>query len=68
MTRIDINEIKRLTDRLDEINRLPLTEIEWMDGDKPLEIAAGAIDEWRFVGLSNEAFIRLEGFRGWEPA
>jgi len=58
-TRIDINDVKRLLARRDEINRLELKDIAWMDGDKEIDIPLERLEQWRFVGLSNLCFVEF---------
>lgn len=62
--KIDVNEVIRLHNRLAEINRLPLEQIEWMDGDKKIEVAPDAIADFQFIGLCNVDFVMLEAWRG----
>lgn len=62
--KIDINEVTRLHNRLAEINRLPLEQIEWMDGDKKIEVTPEAVADFKFIGLCNEDFVMLQAWRG----
>ena len=67
--RIDVNEVKRLKERLREINALSLDQIEWYDGDTKVEVPPNWVEDWRFTGLNNADFIDtgayLEGV--WTP-
>jgi hypothetical protein len=61
MMRIDVEEVRKLRERLNEINAVPLAEIEWCEGGELITPPDGAIEEWRFMGLSNDQFVML----GW---
>ncbi len=58
--RIDVNEIKRIEERRREINSIPLENIEWVDGDMPVNIPAKHVEDWKFIGLSNCCFAETE--------
>jgi hypothetical protein len=66
--RVDINHVRRLIDELHKVNAVPFDEIEWCDGDTPIEIADEVRDEWKFTGLSNKSFVECEGWLGWKDA
>ena len=57
-TQISIMEVLGMEERRKQINAIPLEEIAWigMDG-KPFKPAEGVVDEWRFCGMTNIAFI-----------
>jgi hypothetical protein len=55
--RIDVEEIIKLQARRREINALDLKDITFYRDGKPVEIPDEAIEEWRFVGLSNIDFV-----------
>lgn len=55
--KVDINEVMRIQSRRREINSVPLADIEWTDGDKPVQIDPAIIQEFAFTGLSNVDFI-----------
>lgn len=56
MIQIDINEIFRLDERRREINRIPMEEIQWMDGDFPIHVTKETIKEWEFCGMGSFNF------------
>lgn len=58
--KIDINEIRKLMVKRDQINAIPFNEIEWMDGDTPLDITPEIAERWRFIGLCNTSFVEIE--------
>ena len=51
--KIDVNEIKHIKDRLAEINKIDLQNIQWMDGNKPIHMSEKFINDWKFIGLGN---------------
>jgi len=55
--KIDINEVKNIQKRMDEINSVPIEHIQWMDGDKEIIVSSEHIKEWKFIGLDNMSFI-----------
>jgi len=57
-TKISILEVLGMEARRKQINSIPLEEIEWIGTDgKPFKPAKGVVDEWRFCGMTNIAFI-----------
>ena len=66
--KIEISEIEKLTERLREINRLNLQDIQWIDENgKISSISPELIDEFKFTGLNNVDFIMSGFFRwGWD--
>lgn len=58
--RIDLEEVRALLNRKNEINALDIREIEWYEDGKPLEIPPECLDKWRFIGLTNVFFVELE--------
>lgn len=61
--RIDIEELRTIRERIKEINRTPLNEIEYHYNGELVDVSDELIDEWKFMGLSNFYFDRdmLEG-------
>lgn len=57
---VDIAELRTALDMLASINRMKLSDIDWIraDGTK-IEIPQQVIDDWRFWGLSNISFAEL---------
>lgn len=65
--KIDINEIRKLEARRQEINALDFDSIVWMEGDKEIQISKEKREEWRYIGLSNWGFVTME-FYAEQPA
>lgn len=57
--KVDINDVRVLHAGLHAINKIPLEELEFYDGDKPIPISANDLEEWRFTGLNNVDFITM---------
>lgn len=56
-TKILLSEILNLHQRINEINAIPLKDIEWYNDDGTIcDFSEEILDEWRFVGLSNFYF------------
>ena len=55
---IKISEIIELKERLSEINRLNLSDIDFIDYDNTLiKIEPSIIEDFKFTGLNNTDFI-----------
>ena len=54
---ISFEEVEALHKRLAGINRIPFADIEWTRGGQPLVVTPEEAEDWRFVGLSNTAFV-----------
>lgn len=63
---VDINEILEMYRRRREINAVDLRDIQWMNGDKPVEIPADIIEHWRFIGMTNCCFIETGYYKNGE--
>ena len=61
--RIAIEEIKYLQERLDEINKIPLTEIEFYENNEPRIINPNAFTTWAYVGMNNADFISTDYYK-----
>jgi hypothetical protein len=61
--KVDIEEVRRLTARIKEINQIPFYDIEWVDGDKTLQIPAEVREDWKFCGLSNVTFLECVDYK-----
>lgn len=57
---VNFNEVMRLIQVKNGINRIPLEEIEWVrdDGSK-IEFDSRLTEEWKFMGMSNVHFVEL---------
>lgn len=58
-TIVSFEEVEAIRARRQEINAIPFSEIEWTRGGKPLVLTPDEIESWRFVGMSNVAFIEF---------
>lgn len=57
MTRVDVETVMRIYEERRAINSIPLEEVEWYKDGKPMEIRPGAVEDFKFTGLSNTDFI-----------
>ena len=62
--KIDVGYVRRLREELDFINKLNLQQIEWYENGQKVEIDPKVLEEFKFVGLSNENFITMEFYKG----
>ena len=60
---ININEVKRLRKRLNEINSIPFDDILWYDDEKPIFIRPDIASEWKYIGLGNTMFITTDYYK-----
>lgn len=61
MTRVAIEEVKKLQARLDEINAIPFDKIEWTENGQPIAFDSEVKTFFKFTGLSNHCYI-VDGF------
>jgi len=54
--RVNLHELCAALDYMKSINEQDLCDIEWHRDGVPVVIPEEAIDEWRFVGLTNTYF------------
>lgn len=62
--RIDIEEVRRLYRRIEQINNTPMGEIDWYEDGNKVEIQPQTLNEWKFVGMSHVWFIMTEAYKG----
>lgn len=55
--RLDKEKLLALKAELDEINACDLSEIEFYEDGKRVEISAESIEAWKYIGLSNLYFF-----------
>lgn len=55
-----VERIQALLAELEEFNSNKLTDIELLQNGVVMNIPWEVIEEWRFVGMSNQAFVELE--------
>lgn len=56
--KVNVEEVKAIYERLDEINSVKLDDIEWYKGGKKIEIDADILRKYKWYGLPNSFFIR----------
>jgi len=58
MHQIHLDEVRQLKARLREINRIPLSEIQWLDAEgKIVNVDPKDLKFWKFTGLNNADFV-----------
>jgi hypothetical protein len=58
---VDIEKLRDAVAYIDLVNSAQLDRIEWVnavDSIDPIEPSAGAIRQWKFIGLSNAEFAK----------
>ncbi len=63
-TRVDVEKVEALFAARAAINVIPLEDIEWFEGGKPIAIPDGAVNDFINTGFSNVDFVQ---YRFWEP-
>ena len=53
---IDLNDLIKWLEFKKSINSEDLKNIQWLKDGKPVYVPPEAIDEWKYVGLSNIEF------------
>jgi len=68
MPKVKVSEIFALQNRLNEINRLNLEDIIFVDDqNEAIEIPHDIVDDFRFTGLNNTDFIISNFYKhGWD--
>ena len=62
-TRIDVEEIIKLKNRIIEIDKLKLENIDFYENDVKIEIYQSLLDSWEYIGLSNTYFIHTNYYK-----
>lgn len=58
MTKVNVDEVRRIKARRAEINHIPFEKIEWVDDNgNPVEVDPEWKAEWPFTGLCNCDFV-----------
>ena len=60
---IDVEEIIKLKNRIFEINKLKLENIDFYENDVKIEIYQSLLDSWDYIGLSNTDFIHTNYYK-----
>ena len=60
---IDISYVLHLRKELMKINKLDLTDINWVDKGRPVEVDPKVVEEFQFLGLNNTDFIAGQFYR-----
>lgn len=60
---VDINELKRVKEYLNSINKSNLCDITWMENGMEVVIPEHALDDWGNVGLNNADFILTGAYK-----
>lgn len=56
-TRVDVEDVFQNSDEQHRWNFPKLSQIEFYRDGKPVEVPEKLIEEWEFIGLSNDKFI-----------
>lgn len=60
-TPVYISYIRKLLDRIAELNSIPFDQIIWVDDSyQPLALTPEQIEAFKFTGLANKDFVALE--------
>lgn len=57
---VDVGYVRSLLSQLERINAIPLEQIDLFDGGERIDLTPEIIEEWRMIGMSNQAFIEME--------
>lgn len=59
MVNIEIEEVQRIFARLQEIDAIPFSEVNWLKDGKPLVLSPDLLEDFKHTGLTNCAFVEL---------
>lgn len=57
--RVKIEKVLDLLRQIEEINKYPLDQIEWIYNNESVKVNKKEIEDWKFTGLSNVSFIEI---------
>jgi hypothetical protein len=61
---IKVSEIRDLKERLNQINSIDISSIDFIDDDgKSIDIDSGKISDFKYMGLNNTDFIIYEFYK-----
>jgi hypothetical protein len=55
--KVDVEYVRFLKEELAAINKLDLSEIQFYEDDREIDISDEVLKEWQFTGLNNADFI-----------
>jgi hypothetical protein len=55
--RVDVEYVRFLKEELAAFNKLELSEIQFYEDDREVDISDEVLKEWQFTGLNNADFI-----------
>ncbi len=65
--KVDIETIRELKRKLDEINSVPFEDIEFFENGKRVGFDKNVVADWKFIGLNNVDFITTGHYKSeWE--
>lgn len=56
---VAIEDVERILALRSEINNLNLEDIVWTRNDNVIPVTKEAIDNWKFIGMTNTSFAEL---------
>jgi len=62
--KVDIEKVRELKRQLDEINSVPIEDIEFFENGKRVEFDKDVVADWKFIGLNNVDFITSGFYKG----
>lgn len=57
--RVKIEKVRDLLRQLEEINKYPIDQIEWIYNNESVKVSKKEVEDWKFTGLSNVSFIEI---------
>jgi hypothetical protein len=62
-TKVSVEEVKKLVNRIHEINKLDLSDIIWTENGVEIDVPLSRSLEFQFCGLSNVDFITTDCYK-----
>lgn len=57
---VNVDSVRRMLERLEQINEQPLESLRFVrDDGTEIPVSREEIEDWRFIGMSNKAFIEF---------
>lgn len=57
--KVNVEEVEQWLRFRERVNDMPLDQIQWYRNGERIEIPTAAIEDWKFIGLSNVCFAEM---------